>query len=681
MKRFFEAAKAWLTRLSTISLDFFLYWMLYPLFLAIVTGAGVWILFNQKQLSALAVNKVPKDERYIVLAFIGVAVILIALIYGVYVGWYKKRESRWPSHREILPLHRFLSFLFILPIVGVFGTKKIEDYDPIFATFLISVAAMACFPTFVEVTKICERITGGRPFFGENGPLRSGRTGRLLSYAPAFATFLIFLVFCYHFSSIAINGLQGLRTRTTDMAIYTNILYKSFHGDFLGCSIMRTGNHAAAHFDPILILFSPLYMLYPRPEFLAILQVVWLGFGIFPAFWLGRRVLENGWAGVVVGAIYALHPTVQQVSLFEFHSLALLGSPVLLAIFLIEARYYKRLFALLPFILLIREDVSLLMCFVGLSAILSNRKDAWVGVAVIFFSILYFVFIKFFFMGSSDMIMSGKGVYNYTYYFDFMMPHRQGVRGLLTSIVTNPVYSFRQLISMEKLAFSLRLLGPFLAIPVLAKKRRVMLLYSVVFLLLASKPAVFSNRFHYQIVAFPVLVGLFPFGIKRVLDWRCFSLPRNQFFAGLMGAILVAGVLHSVMFGIVVKEKTSSSTYAFSLNHIQKERFQEVMKMVAMIEPEASVTASYDVAPYVSNRMEIYSMNHYRPTKPTDYLFLDRMRTKREMVKEFDEQISDGIYKEIARYRQIVLYEFNPEKYKELNKKKKQGKAKPLKSR
>jgi uncharacterized membrane protein len=668
MKRFFDAVKRWLSCFASSTADFIQHWVLIPFLLAMAAGVGVWSLTHLRLLDALALNRVPNTDRLIALGYLVVALVLIAAFLTTFAIWYRRRKSSWPKYEVISPIYRLFCFLFILPGIAVLSTRRIELKETIFVIILISGIAVACFPTFAEIIKwissVKEKwlppqdIDGGRPSIRR----------RLLSYLPAFVVFVMFVVYCFHFSAITINGLQALKTKTTDMTIYTNILYHSAHGDPLGCALVRSGNHAAAHFDPILILFSPFFMLYPRPEFLAVLQTIWFGLGLFPAFWLGRRILKTPWGGVAVAALYGLHPTLHQVNLFEFHSLALLGSPVLLAIYLIEARYYKRLFAVLPIILLIREDAALLMCFVGIAAILTNRKDAWVGSLIILISISYFIVIKILFMKSPDMIMSGKDTYNYRKYFDYMIP-RGGVSNLVVTMLTNPVYTLRQTISMAKFAFILRLMGPLLFVPVLAKKRRVMLLYSVIFLLLASKPAVFGARFHYQIIAFPILIGLVPFGIGQLMDRGWLALKPRQLMAALLATLLVSTAAHGVMFGAVTKTKTRN-IYSYRLKPSEKKRFDKVLEFSKMMEPEASVMASYDLAPYSASRMLVYSMNHYRPKEPTDYLFLYKAKMRREYIQRFEGQIKDGIYKEVASYQKVFLYKLDKKLYKKLNKKK-----------
>ncbi|MCP4599787.1 MAG: DUF2079 domain-containing protein [Proteobacteria bacterium] len=462
------------------------------------------------------------------------------------------------------------------------------------------------------------------------------------------------------------------------MTIYTNILYHSFHGDFLGCSVVKTGNHIAAHFDPILILFAPFFKLYPHPEFLSASQAIWLGSGIFPVYWLTRRALDSSWAGVVVAALFTLHPCLHAVILFEFHSLALVASPLLYALFFLESRYYRRFFVLLPFILFIREDVSLLMCFVGLSFILSNRNDAWVGALTILFSILYLVIVKLFLMNSPGLIMSGKDVYNYTSYFRYLIPHRGGLGDLILSILTNPIYAFKQMISMQKIEFVAVLLGPLLFIPLLSRKGLTMLLYGVIFLLLSSKAAVFNYKYHYQMVAFPVLIALVPFGLKRILETEWFGLHRKQMMIALLGTLFVASLLNGIMFGALA-EKKSLYFLVNELSPKQQRVIKKVKDFVGMIEPEASVTASYNLGPFVASRMEVYSMNHYRPKTPTDYLFLDRKRTSDSALKKYDKQIKKGIFKKVAGYGSIVLYKHIPKKIRKKNVKKSKVRSRSVK--
>src|SRR5262249_60600206 len=54
-----------------------------------------------------------------------------------------------------------------------------------------------------------------------------------------------------------------------------------------------SGYHGSAHFDPILVVLSPLYLLYPRAEMILVLQCLWVGGGVVPAYLIAQDKLGS----------------------------------------------------------------------------------------------------------------------------------------------------------------------------------------------------------------------------------------------------------------------------------------------------------------------------------------------------------------------------------------------------
>src|SRR5690606_18705532 len=72
---------------------------------------------------------------------------------------------------------------------------------------------------------------------------------------------LLWAAYAAFFSRLSIVNHQALNTSIADLGYYDNIFYQTLHGTPLGCSFMQDGVHYAGHFDPILVLLSPLYLL------------------------------------------------------------------------------------------------------------------------------------------------------------------------------------------------------------------------------------------------------------------------------------------------------------------------------------------------------------------------------------------------------------------------------------
>ena len=64
----------------------------------------------------------------------------------------------------------------------------------------------------------------------------------------------------------------------------------------------------AAHVDPILVAFAPLWRLWPSPDLLLIVQAVAVALGALPVFRLARRRLGRDDAALGFALAYLLYP-------------------------------------------------------------------------------------------------------------------------------------------------------------------------------------------------------------------------------------------------------------------------------------------------------------------------------------------------------------------------------------
>src|SRR5690606_38669826 len=101
------------------------------------------------------------------------------------------------------------------------------------------------------------------------------------------------------------------------------------------------------------------------------------------------HALDSRFAGLVTAAAYGLHPALHGPNLYEFHSLTLVAPPMLWALFFLETKRFKSYWATFALLLLVREDVSLLLAFVGVYALLrddkAHHRAGWVTLGICLF--------------------------------------------------------------------------------------------------------------------------------------------------------------------------------------------------------------------------------------------------------------------------------------------------------
>ncbi|KYF50301.1 hypothetical protein BE04_05215, partial [Sorangium cellulosum] len=459
-----------------------------------------------------------------------------------------------------------------------------------------------------------------------------------------------------------ITNHHALHTRTPDLGYYDNIFYQSIHGRPLGCSWLRAGYHGSAHFDPILVLLSPLYLIYPRAELLLVLQSVWLGAGVIPVYLLALDKLEHRGKALLLAAVWALYPALHGANMYEFHSLALISPLVVWLLYFYETGKDRWYWVTLAALLLCREDVSLLMCFIGLYAIFDRRAGrtrlGWITIAT---SLVYFVIVKLFFMTSAGIIMSGKDAYSFAYYYEELMPNRSGLGGLVVSVLTNPVFVLKVMLEEPKILFLLQLFVPLCFLPFLAKPGRWMLAYGLLFCLLASRDAVFSIHFQYSSILFPIAFVLTPIALKRVEDSApaaYVGLDGRRLSRALLAATLVASALVSWKFGGLVENASFRGGFhrvARALTPEQEATYAWVRKQVESIPPGAIVGATSKMGPHVSNRKEAYFYPGDRAAI-VQYVFLDEGELKGKDLERHNAAVKRGELTELGRLKKMALF-------------------------
>lgn len=120
-------------------------------------------------------------------------------------------------------------------------------------------------------------------------------------------------------------GSVHLHTYTIfDVTIYEQAMWNTLHGRFLAYStdVRFPGlpmSRCADHFEPIILLFVPLYALRPSPVWFLITQPLVLVSGAWPVAALARKALGRPVAGTVFATLYLAYPGLLVTLAPDFH--------------------------------------------------------------------------------------------------------------------------------------------------------------------------------------------------------------------------------------------------------------------------------------------------------------------------------------------------------------------------
>lgn len=314
--------------------------------------------------------------------------------------------------------------------------------------------------------------------------------------------------FAAGFGALAVLRHRSFETGRFDLGNMTQAVWSTADGDTLAVTNLagEQTTRLASHFDPILVLFAPLWLVWPSPEALLVAQAAALALGAVPVFWLARKHLDSERAGLGFALAYLLFPATQWVALSDFHPVALACPLLLFAFwFLDEDR-------LLPFALCAalacttKEEIPLAVAGLGLwYALARRRRGAGIAIAVAGAGLAAFA------LGVVEHYNDGGGPFAGRYDEVGGSPI-----GILKTLVTDPLTIARALFDREGLAYLLALLAPLAFLPLAAPLALLPALPDLALNLLSSTDTQTSIHFHYVAPLVPALFAAAIFAAARL---------------------------------------------------------------------------------------------------------------------------------------------------------------------
>jgi len=641
-----------------------------PLLLAgPVLGASVyWFLLQPPaQLKLLDTNKLTLEQQLLAArpVFVAVGVVAFVLL-AAYIVLTKRRGIPFATIASKIGgyLTPFLAVPFVVALMQAGLEKESPKLTLFFGVVIAGIIGAAAYrigrgPAAFTMDRSAEDVPSADV---ERRQRLFGRIGSIAAWACVLG---MWAAYGWFFTKLSITNHHAMVTRTIDLGLYDNIFYQSAHGRPLDCTFIKAGTHLSAHFDPILVILSPLYRLYPRAEFILGLQSVWIGSGVIPVFLLARHHLKSRLQGVMLAAVYALHPAIHGANMYEFHSLSLATVPVMWTLFALQAGRLKLYWAMLAVSLLVREDIPLMLSMVGVTClILPGGNLRKTGLATIVICASYFVIVKAFFMTSAGVIMSGPEAYSYAYYYSEMIPPKSGMGGMVLTLITNPSFVVRHALEEAKLLYLAKLFLPLLLVPFATRSWRLTLAYGLAFTLLATREAVFSPAFQYSTALLPFAFAAVPIGIRQLSEGtlaRAYNLNASRVQRGLVFAALAGSMAITYKFGAIVDNqafKGGFSRVVRTLTPEQQAHYNWLEETKTKIPPKVSLGVTNKMGPHVSNRKDVFLYGQ----KNVQWVLVDEKELKKDRLKRHKQAIDQGKLEEVARRGTYALFKFGPGK-------------------
>jgi len=390
------------------------------------------------------------------------------------------------------------------------------------------------------------------------------------------------------FGALSMLRHRSFETGRFDLGNMVQAVWSTAHGHPLRVTTL-TGEQAlrlGAHIDPVLILFAPLWWLWPSPDLLLVAQAVAIALGALPVYWLARKHLASRRAGVGFALAYLVYPPTTWLALNEFHPGGLAMPALLFAFWYLDEDRLALfgVFALLASIC--REDVPLVLAGFGVWYALARggraAGAAIAAVGVTWTAIAVGIVIPHF--GAGQSTFSGR---------------YSEARGALH----DPPALVRLMFDHAGMHYLLDLVLPLAGLCLLAPIA-LAALPALLLNLLSATPTQTSIHFHYTAAEIPPLIAAAVLGGARLRHrWR---LPAATI-------VLAASLTGNYMLGAIpVWSELPGGETLQARAAVVSEHDRVAARALALIPPHAVVSATNSLGGHLSARRRVLSFPFIR---------------------------------------------------------------------
>jgi uncharacterized membrane protein len=471
----------------------------------------------------------------------------------------------------------------------------------------------------------------------------------LFTLAIAFFACTLILTLHRHFSFYS----------SYDQGIFNQVFWNGIHGNFfqstlssqLSTNVIHGGevpnvayHRLGQHFTPALLLWLPIYYLFPYPATLTVLQVSFVTIAGLVLYTLAKIYLPQAIAFLITASFYGANAVVGP-TLGNFHDIAQIPLFVFSLLLAMEKRAWW-LFAIFALcVLAVREDSGITLFGIGAYLIFSRRYPR-IGLLVCLISVLHVLVLTNLVMPLfSDDISKRFMLENFGQYAE---GDRATTIEILVNMITNPWQLVQEILTpwFDTFKYLLGQWLPLAFIPVVAPAAWIIAVFPLLKLFLSQGDLVLSISIRY---AMSVTPGLF---YGSILWWA------GQGFGNLNKSLVkcqprqlrpkfrrfwIFCICLSTFFTITSNPSdtlyflipTSIEPLVYVSAPQQWEHVQKIRALLAKIPDDASVSATTFIIPHLSGRRAIIRLpgidfqNDRQQIERVDYIIADLWHNER----------------------------------------------------
>ncbi len=402
-----------------------------------------------------------------------------------------------------------------------------------------------------------------------------------------------------------------------DLGIYDQTIWNLSRGRVWMTTLVYETNGFYDHFEPILLLFLPLYWLWSDVRVLLIAQSIALALGALPIYLYARHTFKSWPAGIllalVIAAVYLVYPALHNGNLNDFHEVSLLPPLLGFALYGLLSGRRRLMWIFLALCLLVKEDFSITFLTFGLYILVFvpagfRRRDGLItaATALVWMLLVLYVFYPALTRGMPYPFVARR----YAWLGD-------SPESALRVLMTQPWIVLPYLMQPPKLLFLSRLFRPLLFLPLLGAPVILIAFPVLVYLMLSSYEPQWSIQSYYNPPLLPVLFFGLVVALARMRGWLLRLGARARWVEiGLAALLLLA-----VGIGYYTDGPGPGSRNFTAERFSVGAQAEAGYRILAQVPREASLSTIWPFVPHLSQRQRIYTVLA-RPALPPDLILL-----------------------------------------------------------
>jgi len=386
---------------------------------------------------------------------------------------------------------------------------------------------------------------------------------------------------------LAVTSHSLFRTDAYDLGLYDQtfwLISRGLPSYSTAVGINMLGSHAAVVIYPL----AALYWIAPDVRLLLLFQALAVALGAVPLYLIGR---DRGapWLGVAAGVAYLLHPSAQNMALFDFHVDTIAATALLFALWAADGRRWRLMLGCCAVVLACKENFAVSTAFLGLWLVLLRRE--WrVGGLLLVVSAAWFLF-------ATQVLAPALVGRDESLHIGRFSKYGDSVPAILLTAGTRPGLILADMWPPDATGYLAGLLLPF-GLLALASPYGLLALPGAAINLLSAEPLQRELLHHYSALPVAVLAVAALDGALRLARLTRGEAPRRWAMGGLAALLLSAAAIAQ---GADLRRDQIVAQY-------ERRPIEPLIYtyLLAQIPPDAGVSAQGRFHPHLTHRRQTF---------------------------------------------------------------------------